>query len=87
MSNTPDSAAGWVDFAAELARIGAVPGAAIEPKARLVVDLGFDSLTLAEVIVFVINKYNPVAFSQELEDRTWEDMTVEALFNECVKPR
>ena len=80
----PESPAGWRDFAIELSQIAQVESEQIKPDVRLVEDLGLDSLALTEVIVFVLERYNPASFRQ-LEDRTWEGVTARQLFDECMR--
>jgi phosphopantetheine binding protein len=83
--STPDPADAWRDFAAEVAEAAGVAEARITPDARLVEDLALDSLSLAEVVVMVIERYDPLAFLQQLGDRTWEGVTVGQLFDECMR--
>lgn len=74
----------WPDFAAQLAEVAEFPVADITPRSRLVEDLNLDSIALLEVLVFVVETYEPPSISQELESRRWEGVTVGALYQECV---
>lgn len=79
-----DSELSWRRFADELGAIAQVPSEGITSDLRLAEDLELDSLAIAEVLVFLLDEYNPARLSRDLEDRVWERITVGELFVECT---
>jgi acyl carrier protein len=74
----------WTEFAAEVAEIAQVPAAEVGPETRVLEDLALDSLALAELGVVLIDKYDLWTLSSELETRSWENLTVRALYDEYL---
>src|SRR5260370_30114299 len=72
----------WERFAAEVAKIAEVPPAEVTPDTRIIEDLAFDSLSLAELVVILIGDYDMADLSQALGDRKWKDVAVGQLFEE-----
>ena len=84
-STAPDTTTdAWREFANQIATVARVAHEDVQPKSRLIEDLALDSLALTEVVVFVIETYDPLPFLQRLEGRTWEGVTVGELFYECM---
>ncbi len=81
---TPVQRPGWAEFADRVAQAAGIPASDIEPESRLLADLGLDSLGLAELIVALIETYAPQSLMGDLDDRTWEELTAGALYEECV---
>lgn len=78
-----ESEAEWQEFADALAEIFTDSRAELKPESRLIEDLGVDSLALAELIIVLIEKYDPARLSRRLDDRAWEEVTLGMLFQEC----
>lgn len=74
----------WGEFAAEVASILEASPDAIGTEARLVEDLGFDSLSLTELVVFLSDKHEMFADAEALDDRVWEDVTAGDLYAEYL---
>lgn len=53
------------------------------PDARLVEDLGLDSLALIELAVMALVDYELEALSEGLQQSSWEGVTVGDLYREC----
>jgi acyl carrier protein len=47
-------------------------------------DLGLDSLSLAELVVSLIDEYDMYSLAKTLDERSWEDVTVGALYDEFL---
>ncbi len=75
----------WEDFAASIALVGLVPLDAVTREARLVEDLGLDSLALTEVVVTLMTQYD-LGSRADLQSREWSGVTVGALYEQCVAP-
>jgi acyl carrier protein len=75
----------WDSFVAELALIARMPTAEIEAGARLVEDLGLDSVALSEVVVVLIDQHGADPDPQLLE-QSWEGLTVRGVFD-AFRPR
>ena len=73
---------GWDAFVADVAVIADVPLADIGADTRLIEDLGCDSLSLVELVVALIEDYGMEGLSQNLGERTWQGVTVGALYDE-----
>lgn len=69
----------WDSFLAELALIARVPASGIDAHARLVEDLGLDSVALSEVVVVLIDQHGADPDPQLLE-QSWEGLTVRGVF-------
>jgi hypothetical protein len=74
----------WPEFAQRLAQAGGVEPGAIRPDTSLVADLALDSLTLAELVIWLIERYAPATMVHDLEDHDWDRMTAGRLFDECT---
>jgi hypothetical protein len=83
MTASVEAGADWREFLDTLSEILPASGAELKPGARLIEDLGLDSLALAELIIVVIEKYDPPSLTRPLKDRTWEGVTLGRLFQEC----
>src|SRR5207247_3838674 len=79
--NTEDE---WSEFVAYFAQAANVASEDVRREARLVADLGIDSLALAETIVALIERYAPVTLMGDLEGRDWDRVTVGDLYQECA---
>jgi acyl carrier protein len=74
----------WEEFAAEAARLAERPADIIDETTRLVEDLEMDSLSLAELVVILIEKYDMYSLSKTLEERSWDNVTVRAMYDEYL---
>src|SRR4051795_10330698 len=74
--------ADWDQFAAQLATVTGVSARQVQPDARLVADLGLDSLAIAEVVVMLLADYQLDALSERLQNSTWHEVTVGMLYGE-----
>jgi acyl carrier protein len=63
-------------FISELAALLEVSAETIDPDARLIEDLGIDSVALAEMIVLLITDYGAEELAARLEFERWENRTV-----------
>ncbi len=72
------------EFRAAIASIAEVPVAQVRAESRVLEDLALDSLTLAELGVVLVDRFNTYSLSQELETRSWDDVTVRALYDEYL---
>lgn len=70
----------------DLAELLDVPAETIDPDARLVEDLGLDSVALAEVIVILISDYGAEDLAARLEFERWENRTVREVVNAFCDP-
>ena len=70
----------WDRFAGEVAAIADTPVERLRPETRLVEDLDFDSIQLAEVAVLLIADYG--AEGGGVGGRSWNGTTVGELFEE-----
>jgi acyl carrier protein len=68
------------EFLAELALIARMPAAEIDGDARLVEDLGLDSVALTEVAVVLIDQHGADPDPQLLA-QSWEGLTVRGVFD------
>ena len=80
-----EQASGWDEFVDQFAWSAGVAAVDVTGDARLVADLGLDSLALAEVIVGLIEKYAPPSLVRDVDGREWERLTVGELYSECVR--
>jgi acyl carrier protein len=76
--------ASWEDFAAQVAELVEWPPDKLLPTTRVIEDLGLDSLSLAELVVILVERYDMNGLSQTLEERVWENLTVGALYDEYL---
>jgi hypothetical protein len=83
MSAPIESEAEWHEFVDPLAEIFPGSRGELKPESRLIEDLGVDSLALAELIIILVEKYDPASLSRRLDDRVWEEVTLGMLFQEC----
>jgi acyl carrier protein len=79
-----DGPASWEKFVAGVADIVRVDPADIRREARLTQDLGVDSLSLAELIVALVDEWRVDSVSATIPDRVWSEVTVGALYDEYV---
>jgi acyl carrier protein len=84
-SPAPPPAVSWEAFVAEVAAIAQVSEDRVQPDTRVLVDLALDSLALAELGVILVEKYETVSPSDDLETRKWDNVTVRALYNEYLR--
>jgi len=75
----------WEGFAAEIAAIAQRPTEEVERRLRIVEDLGLDSVALAELVLVLIDDYGMASISDDLDQRTWEGVTVGQLFDEYLR--
>jgi acyl carrier protein len=74
----------WDAFRDEVAAIAQVDAASLGPDSRLVEDLALDSVALVEVAVLLMDDLGMAALSAELEERSWEDVRLGALYAELA---
>jgi acyl carrier protein len=67
-----------------VAKIADCPPDQVQEGSRLIEDVGLDSLSLAELVVILIEKYDMFSLSQTLEERSWEKVTVRSLYDEYL---
>lgn len=72
----------WDAFAAAVAEIAAVPPGSVTANARLLDDLGLDSLALTEVIVFCVVELEMETLARDLGERPWDRITIGDLYDE-----
>lgn len=85
MSTAKDRSPTWEEFRATVAAAtGVAPPDALARDRRLVDDLGFDSLQIAEVLVVLIEDYGLRNLLGELETRVWQDITLGQLYDEVA---
>jgi acyl carrier protein len=72
----------WDQFARRLATVTGVGTAQVQPDARLVDDLGLDSIAIAEVVVMLLADYQLDGLSERLQSSNWRDVTVGTLYDE-----
>ncbi|HEX8075822.1 MAG TPA: hypothetical protein VF545_12685 [Thermoleophilaceae bacterium] len=82
MNDQGGGEAGWERFAAEIAQIAEVPSTEVGPEARIVEDLGYDSLALAELALVLIDDYDMEALAESLGEKTWDGVTAGQLYDE-----
>jgi acyl carrier protein len=75
----------WPRFVGAVAELAELETAAIRPEARLVEDLGLDSVAIAELVTLLIDEYGAEALATALEEQGWSGMTVEELYNRFAK--
>jgi acyl carrier protein len=63
-------------FTADLAELLDVRPESIDPDARLVEDLGLDSVALTEIVVMLISDYGAESLSERLEYERWDNRSV-----------
>lgn len=73
----------WSFFVTRLAEFARAPADSITPEARLVADLGFDSLALAELGLSLRAAYETGERPLELDGRNWATTTAGQLFELC----
>lgn len=69
----------WI---ASVAEIGDLDLSAVTSDARLVEDLGFDSVAVAELVVYLVVDCDMEPIAENLESRTWTSVTVGDLYAE-----
>jgi acyl carrier protein len=69
----------WPEFVDQLCEIGGCRPESITPQARIVEDLGFDSLEVTEVVMWLAADATP--------DQRWEHVTVGELFEQWASAR
>jgi acyl carrier protein len=69
----------------EIAELARVPPDVVAPDARLVEDVGLDSLALAELMAILIEEHGADALDEQLLERSWEDVTVSELFKTYLR--
>jgi acyl carrier protein len=74
----------WEHFAREVAAVARVPAGDLDPSARLIEDLGLDSLALTEVAVLMITEFGMASVADDLERRDWSGVTVGELYDEYL---
>jgi acyl carrier protein len=84
--NAPETqpSAEWPLFVSRLAEFSRVPRESITADARLVGDLGFDSLALAELGLSLREAYETEEHPLELDGRNWGTTTAGDLFEACA---
>jgi acyl carrier protein len=84
--NAPETqpAPEWPAFVSRLAEFARAPAESITPDARLVSDLGFDSLALAELGLSLREAYETDEHPLELDGRNWGTTTAGELFEACA---
>jgi hypothetical protein len=73
----------WQEFLRAIGELLPSSAAEYKPEMRLVEDLRLDSLALTELLVVVLETYNPPTLSRRLEDRPWDGVTLGMIFEEC----
>ena len=79
-----ERAVSWEDFAAQVAELVEWPPDKVLRTTRVIEDLCLDSLSLAELVVILVERYDMSGLWQTLEDRVWENLTVGALYDEYL---
>jgi acyl carrier protein len=84
--NTPENQprSEWPAFVRRLAEFARAPAESITPEARLVSDLGFDSLALAELGLSLREAYETEKHPLELDGWNWATTTAGQLFDACA---
>ena len=77
----------WLSFTKRIAEVTRTPAELIRPDARVVEDLGLDSLALAELSVSLREAYETAEYQLQLESRRWEATTIGQLYEECTGSR
>ncbi len=72
----------WDRFAAEIACIAEVAPTDVSPETRIVEDLGYDSLALAELALVLIDDSEMDDVADSLVDKTWTGVTVGELYEQ-----
>jgi acyl carrier protein len=85
MSPPPAQSSEWDRFVGIVASVGDVEPSEVREEARLIEDLGFDSLALAELAIALIDQYGMDLLSEGLAVRSWEGTTVGRLFAESQR--
>jgi acyl carrier protein len=80
------STSSWPTFAAQLADIVGSRPEAITPGARVVADLGCDSLAIAEIVAYILGGENEFR-DEALRRRGWHELTVGELHREWESVR
>lgn len=73
-------------FTVDLAELIDVPAETIDPDARLIEDLGLDSVALAEMIVMLITDYGAEELAARLEFERWENRTLREVVSMFCDP-
>lgn len=84
MSGAAGGVPSWEAFRDEVAAIAQVDAASVSPETRLIEDLALDSVALVEVAVLLMDELGMAALSAELESRSWEGVTLGALYGELT---
>jgi Phosphopantetheine attachment site len=74
---------GWEEFRARLSELTGVPLEDVTPAARLVEDLGLDSLGITEVAVLLLVDYELDGLSDGLQRSGWDGVTAGDVYEEC----
>lgn len=74
----------WVDFARCIANVIEIPANEVRPDAKLMPDLGLDSIGLAELAVTLRETYESSDRRIDLEHWNWETVTVGQLFKDLT---
>ena len=75
------------DFVATIARTADIPAERLAAQTRLVPDLGLDSLALTEVVVTLVAEYDMATLADDVDDRDWNEMTAQDLYDEYLSGR
>lgn len=74
----------WSSFVRLLGQLSRAPADSVTPDARLVRDLGFDSLALAELALSLREKYETADHQLEFDGLRWNTTTAGQLFENCT---
>lgn len=77
----------WSEFAASIGEILNLPEASVSPDARLVEDLGADSVALAELVAFLLLDCGMEELAQDLDRRDWRGITAGDVYREYSTER
>jgi acyl carrier protein len=72
----------WDVFAGQVSDLAGVPIEVARSDARVIEDLDLDSLALAELAVLLADTYGLTDLGRDIDDRSWEETTLESLFEE-----
>jgi acyl carrier protein len=74
----------WEQFQSQLVEILDTQAAAVEEDARLIEDLGADSVALAEIATFLLLDCGLESLADDLDRRDWEGVTAGQIYRECA---
>lgn len=83
MEDGTGGGASWERFAAEIARIAEVPPTDVDADTRIIEDLGYDSLALAELALVLIDDFDMEALAESLADKSWYGVTAGQLYEQA----